>query len=40
MVDDAGLIFDGDPRKTAKAGAAAVAAPSGADTLPATEGAS
>lgn len=40
MVDDAGLIFDGDPRKTAKAGAAAVAAPAGTDTLPENEGAS
>lgn len=34
LVDEAGLIFDGDPRKTAKAGAAPVAAQTGTDTLP------
>ena len=34
LTDAAGLIFDGDPRNTAKAGAAAVASPTGTDTLP------
>lgn len=37
LLDDSGLVFDGDPRNVAKAGAAVATAP-GTDTLPANEG--